>query len=65
MDLVKKWPLTRQQHLDMYYYMVLNRGVEDQMVRMFRQNKILSGIYQSLGQESISIGNAFALEPND
>ena len=65
MDLVKKWPLTRQQKLDMYYYMVLNRGVEDQMVRMFRQNKILSGIYQSLGQESISIGNAFALEPND
>lgn len=65
MDLAKKWPLTRQQHLDMYYYMVLNRGVEDQMVRMFRQNKILSGIYQSLGQESISIGNAFALEPND
>ncbi len=65
MDLVKKWPLTRQQHLDMYYYMVLNRGVEDQMVRMFRQNKILSGIYQSLGQESISIGNAFALQPND
>lgn len=65
MDLVKKWPLTRQQQLDMYYYMVLNRSVEDQMVRMFRQNKILSGIYQSLGQESISIGNAFALEPND
>lgn len=65
MDLVKKWPLTRQQHLDIYYYMALNRAVEDQMVRMFRQNKILSGIYQSLGQESISVGNAFALEPND
>ncbi|MBI3404356.1 MAG: thiamine pyrophosphate-dependent dehydrogenase E1 component subunit alpha [Acidobacteria bacterium] len=65
MDLAKKWPLTRQQHHDMYYYMVLNRGVEDQMVRMFRQNKILSGIYQSLGQESISVGNAFALESND
>lgn len=65
MDLVKKWPLTRQQQHDMYYYMLLNRSVEVQMVKMFRQNKILSGIYQSLGQESISIGNAFALEPND
>jgi TPP-dependent pyruvate/acetoin dehydrogenase alpha subunit len=65
MDLVKKWPLTRQQHLDLYYYMVLNRSVEDRMVTMFRQNKILSGIYQSLGQESISVGNAFALEKDD
>jgi TPP-dependent pyruvate/acetoin dehydrogenase alpha subunit len=65
MDLVKKWPLGRQQLQELYYYMLLNRSVEEQMVKMFRQNKILSGIYQSLGQESISVGNAYALEPND
>ena len=37
--------LTRQQHLDLYYYMRLNRAVEDTMVKLFRQNKIVGGLY--------------------
>ena len=31
--------ITREQYLDLYYYMRLNRAVEDQMVKLFRQNK--------------------------
>ena len=27
--------LTKQQHLDLYYYMRLNRAVEDTMVKRF------------------------------
>jgi TPP-dependent pyruvate/acetoin dehydrogenase alpha subunit len=65
MNLQQKWPLKREQLLDIYYYLRLNRSVEDRMVLMFRQNKILSGIYQSLGQEGISVGTAYALEKND
>jgi TPP-dependent pyruvate/acetoin dehydrogenase alpha subunit len=57
--------LTRQQHLDLYYYMQLNRQLEERMVRLFRQNKIVGGLYSSLGQEAISIGTAYALEPRD
>jgi TPP-dependent pyruvate/acetoin dehydrogenase alpha subunit len=57
--------LTRQQHLDLYYYMRLNRAVEDTMVKLFRQNKIVGGLYSSLGQEAISVGTAFALEKKD
>src|ERR1700741_3080201 len=60
-----KKELTRQQYLDLYYYMRLNRAVEDTMVKLFRQNKIVGGLYSSLGQEAISVGTAFALEKKD
>ncbi|MGA8144828.1 MAG: thiamine pyrophosphate-dependent enzyme [Candidatus Acidiferrales bacterium] len=57
--------LTREQYLDLYYYMQLNRQLEDRMVRLFRQNKIVGGLYSSLGQEAVSVGTAYALEPKD
>src|SRR6266581_2724521 len=57
--------LTRQQYLDLYYYMRLNRAVEDTMVKLFRQNKIVGGLYSSLGQEAISVGTAYALQKKD
>ncbi len=57
--------LTRQQYIDLYYYMRLNRTVEDTMVKLFRQNKIVGGLYSSLGQEAISVGTAYALEKKD
>src|SRR3989440_2135324 len=60
-----KKELTRQQYLDLYYYMRLNRSVEDMMVKLFRQNKIVGGLYSSLGQEAISVGTAYALEKKD
>src|SRR5260370_42050900 len=60
-----KKELTRQQYLDLYYYMRLNRAVEDMMVKLFRQNKIVGGLYSSLGQEAISVGSAYALEKKD
>jgi len=60
-----KKDLTRQQYLDLYYYMGLNRAVEDTMVKLFRQNKIVGGLYSSLGQEAISVGSAYALEKKD
>src|ERR1700684_1783714 len=57
--------LSRRQHLDLYYYMRLNRAVEDTMTKLFRQNKIGGGLYSSLGQEAISVGTAYALEKKD
>ena len=60
-----KKELTRQQYLDLYYYMRLNRAVEDTMVKLFRQNKIVGGLYSSLGQEAISVGTSYALEKKD
>jgi TPP-dependent pyruvate/acetoin dehydrogenase alpha subunit len=57
--------LTRDQNLELYYFMKLNRELEEQMVRLFRQNKIVGGLYPSLGQEAISVGTAYALGPGD
>ncbi len=57
--------LSRQQYLDLYYFMRLNREVEDAMTRLFRQNKIVGGLYSSLGQEAVSVGSAYALEKRD
>ena len=60
-----KKDINRQQHLDLYYYMRLNRAVEEAMVKLFRQNKIVGGLYSSLGQEAISVGSSYALEKKD
>src|SRR6267142_911491 len=60
-----KKELTRQQYVDLYYYMRLNRAVEDTMVKLFRQNKIVGGLYSSLGQEAISVGSASVQEKKD
>ncbi|MGC1966535.1 MAG: thiamine pyrophosphate-dependent dehydrogenase E1 component subunit alpha [Candidatus Acidiferrales bacterium] len=58
-------PLTREQHRDLYYFMQLNRQLEERMVRLFRQNKIVGGLYSSLGQEAVSVGTCYALEKRD
>ena len=57
--------LTSAQQLDLYYYLQLNRQLEERMVRLFRQNKIVGGLYSSLGQEAVSVGTSYALEPQD
>ena len=57
--------LSHEQQLELYYFMQLNRQLEERMVRLFRQNKIVGGLYSSLGQEAVSVGTAYALEPRD
>src|ERR1700675_3938385 len=57
--------LTHEQHLELYYFMRLNRELEEQMVRMFQQNKVAGGLYPSLEQEAIAVGTAYALGPGD
>ncbi len=57
--------LTREQNLELYYYMRLNRSLEDRLVNLFKQNKVVGGLYASLGQEATSVGTAYALGPGD
>ncbi len=58
-------PLSREQHLELYYYMKLNRALDEQLVRLFRQNTVVGGLYSNLGQEATSVGTAYALEKRD
>ncbi len=57
--------LTRAQHHDLYYFLRLNRRVDEQLVALYRQGKVVGGVYSGLGQEAISVGTAYALEPRD
>src|ERR1700734_2175112 len=64
-EALSKEILPRDQALEIYYYLRLNRSVEELLARLFRQNKVFGGVYGSLGQEAISVGAAYALGPND
>src|ERR1700689_3723307 len=57
--------LTKKQKLELYYFMKLNRSLEDRLVNLFKQNKVVGGLYGSLGQEATSVGTAYALGPGD
>lgn len=57
--------LSRRQYHDLYYYLRLNRRVDEQLAALYRQGKVVGGVYSSLGQEAISVGTASALEPQD
>ena len=57
--------LTREQKLDLYRYMRLNRVVEEKLVNLYRQGKVVGGLYRSLGQEATSVGSAYALTKGD
>ncbi|MCH7549607.1 MAG: thiamine pyrophosphate-dependent dehydrogenase E1 component subunit alpha [Candidatus Krumholzibacteriota bacterium] len=51
--------------LELYYYLVLNRGLEHRLGMLYRQGKVVGGLYSSLGQEACSVGSAYALEDGD
>ena len=57
--------LTRAQLHELYYYLRLNRRVDEQLTNLYRQGKVVGGVYSSLGQEAISVGTAYALGPED
>jgi pyruvate dehydrogenase E1 component alpha subunit/2-oxoisovalerate dehydrogenase E1 component alpha subunit len=57
--------LTRDQLLDIYYYLRLTRSLEERLVNLYRQGKVVGGLYSSLGQEGESVASAYALEPGD
>src|SRR5215831_16157729 len=58
-------PLTADQKIDIYRLLRLNRTVEERLVHLYRQGKVVGGLYRSLGQEATSVASAFALSPGD
>ena len=49
----------------MYYYLRLTRGLEDRISALYRQGRIVGGVYTSHGMEAIAVGYASALERDD
>ena len=57
--------MTKQHYLDLLYYLKLTRRLEEHLVSLYKEGKITGGLYSSLGQEAISVGTTYALEPDD
>lgn len=57
--------LDRTSYLELYYFMSLNRKLEERLSNLYRQNKVVGGLYSSLGQEGCSVGSAYALQRGD
>ena len=54
--------LSRDAKLDLYYYMRLTRSLEERLVNLYRQTKVVGGLFRSLGQEADAVGSAYALD---
>jgi pyruvate dehydrogenase E1 component alpha subunit/2-oxoisovalerate dehydrogenase E1 component alpha subunit len=57
--------LTRPQLLELYYWMRLTRSLEERLVSLHRQGRVVGGLFRSLGQEADAVGSAYALQPGD
>jgi pyruvate dehydrogenase E1 component alpha subunit/2-oxoisovalerate dehydrogenase E1 component alpha subunit len=53
--------LDRDQLREIYYFLRLTREVETVLTNLYRQNKVIGGLYRSLGQEGTAVASAFAL----
>ncbi len=54
--------LEREQKLELYYWMRLTRALEERLVNLYRQTKVIGGLFRSLGQEADAVGSAYALD---
>jgi pyruvate dehydrogenase E1 component alpha subunit/2-oxoisovalerate dehydrogenase E1 component alpha subunit len=54
--------LSPEQLLEIAYYLRLTRSLEERLVALFRQSKVIGGLYRSLGQEGESVAAAYALD---
>jgi pyruvate dehydrogenase E1 component alpha subunit/2-oxoisovalerate dehydrogenase E1 component alpha subunit len=57
--------LTDEQLLELYRWLQLTRLVEERLVNLYRQTKVVGGVFRSLGQEATAVGTAYALASSD
>jgi TPP-dependent pyruvate/acetoin dehydrogenase alpha subunit len=57
--------LGRDELLEMYRLVRLTRSLEEKLELLFKQSKVIGGLFRSLGQEGESVASAFALRRRD
>src|SRR5881628_2930822 len=57
--------LTKQQSIEIYRWMLLNRKMEQSLENLYKQGKVVGGVYFGLGQEACSCASAFALHKDE
>lgn len=59
------YELTRDQKIELYYWMSLTRTLDDMAVALWKQGRGVGGMFSQRGHEAISVGTGFALAPED
>lgn len=57
--------LSREQCLEIYRYLLMNRIMEQQLENLYKQGQVVGGVYFGLGQEGNSVASAYALDATD
>jgi TPP-dependent pyruvate/acetoin dehydrogenase alpha subunit len=57
--------LTKEKSIELYRWMWLNRKMEQALENLFKQQKVIGGVYLGLGQEGCSCASALALGKED
>jgi TPP-dependent pyruvate/acetoin dehydrogenase alpha subunit len=57
--------LSQQQVIEIYRWMILNRRMETALENLYKQGKVVGGVYFGLGQEGCSCASAYALGKDD
>src|SRR5256714_7213690 len=57
--------LSKQQCIEIYRFMLLNRKMEVALENLYKQGKVVGGVYFGLGQEACSCASAYALGKDD
>jgi TPP-dependent pyruvate/acetoin dehydrogenase alpha subunit len=57
--------LDKKQCLEIYRWMLLNRKMETALENLYKQGKVVGGVYFGLGQEACSCSSAYALKPDE
>ncbi len=57
--------LSKQQVIEIYRWMLLNRRMETALENLYKQGKVVGGVYFGLGQEGCSCASAYALHKDE
>src|SRR5450432_3028507 len=57
--------LSKQQAIEIYRFMLLNRKMEVALENLYKQGKVVGGVYFGLGQEACSCASSYALDRDD
>jgi hypothetical protein len=57
--------LSRQQVIEIYRWMLLNRRMETALENLYKQGQVVGGVYFGLGQEACSCASAYALNKDE
>ena len=57
--------LEKKQLIEIYRWMLLNRRMEAALENLYKQGKVVGGVYFGLGQEACSCASAYALRPDE